>query len=187
MENDETGDGKTIDNWKRVGTWLKDNAGAGAALVGSLLTGNIPGAVAAGVSLVTGATGEANPDKVLTALQTDPGTLLRLRELAVQSDASIREHIRAMEELRQKDLQAEHHETQETVRAGDRAEDQLVRWTRPLQSWVSLLAAVGYGLGSKNPSIELLTLLLALPWAYAGLRQIGKGIDTMAASKGAKG
>lgn len=187
MSEPETSDGKTIDNWKRVGTWLKDNAGAGAALVGSLLTGNIPGAVAAGVSLVTGATGEANPDKVLQALQTDPGTLLRLRELAVQSDASIREHIRAMEELRQKDLQAEHHETQETVRAGDRAEDRLVRWTRPLQSWVSLLAAIGYGLGSKAPSIELLTLLLALPWAYAGLRQIGKGIDTMAATKGAKG
>lgn len=63
-------------DWKDVGAWLKDNAGAGAALVGSLLTGNIPGAVAAGVSMVSGATGEANPDKALAAMQSDPGTLL---------------------------------------------------------------------------------------------------------------
>lgn len=173
-------------DWKDVGAWLKDNAGAGAALVGSLLTGNIPGAVAAGVSMVSGATGEANPDKALAAMQSDPGTLLKLRELSVQNEASIREHIRAMEELRLKGLQAEHHETQETIRAGDKAEDRLVRWTRPLQSWASLLAAIGYGLWAKNPSLELLALLLALPWAYAGLRQIGKGMDTVAAVKAAK-
>lgn len=53
--------------WRDVGDWLKNNAGPGAALVGSLLTGNIPGAIAAGVSLVGGATGEANPDKSLAA------------------------------------------------------------------------------------------------------------------------
>ena len=173
-------------DWKDVGVWLKDNAGAGAALVGSLLTGNIPGAVAAGVAMVSGATGEASPDKAMAALQTDPGTLLKLRELAVQDEANIREHIRAMEELRLKDLQAEHHETQETIRAGDKAEDRLVRWTRPLQSWASLLAAIGYGLMSKSPSLELLALLLALPWAYAGLRQIGKVMDTVAAVKAGK-
>lgn len=173
-------------DWKDVGAWIKDNASAGAALVGSLLTGNIPGAVAAGVSLVSGATGEATPDKALLALQGDPATVLKLRELALQDEASIREHIRAMEELRLKDLAAEHHETQETVRAGDKAEDRLVRWTRPLQSWASLLAAIGYGLLSKSPSLELLALLLALPWAYAGLRQIGKGMDTVAAAKAAK-
>lgn len=170
-------------DWQGVGDWLKNNAGTGAALVGSLLTGNIPGAVAAGVSLVSSATGEANPEKALAALQTDAGTMLRLRELSVQNEASIREHIRAMEELRLKDAQAEHHETQETIRAGDRAEDRLVRWTRPVQSSVSLLAAIYYGLTSKTPSIELLTLLLVLPWAYAGLRQIGKGVDVLGARK----
>ena len=172
--------------WQDVGTWMKDNAGAGAALVGSLLTGNIPGAVAAGVSLVSGATGEAHPEKALAAMQSDPGTLLKLRELAVKEEAEIRQHIRAMEELRLKDAQAEHHETQETIRAGDKAEDRLVRWTRPLQSWASLAAALGYALMSKAPSMELLALLLALPWAYAGLRQIGKGMDTVAAAKAGK-
>lgn len=35
-------------DWKDVGSWLETNAGAGAALVGSLLTGNVPGAIAPG-------------------------------------------------------------------------------------------------------------------------------------------
>lgn len=40
-------------DWNGVGTWLKGNAGTGAALVGSLLTGNVPAAVVAGVALVS--------------------------------------------------------------------------------------------------------------------------------------
>lgn len=166
-------------NWSDVGDWLKNNAGTGAALVGSLLTGNIPGAVAAGVSLVTTATGEATPDKVLAQLQTEPGTVLKLRELAVQNDASIREHIRAMTELELKDQQAEHHETQETIRAGDQAEDAFVRRTRPGQSWLSLAAAIVYVFTMDHPDTTILGLLLTLPWAYAGLRQIGKGLQTI--------
>jgi hypothetical protein len=170
-------------DWTKVGDWLKNNAGTGATLIGSLLTGNVPGAVAAGVSLVSSATGEADPERALAAMQADPGVLLKLRELAVQEQASIREHIRAIEEQRLKDAQAEHKETQETVRAGDRAEDRFVRWTRPGQSWVSLGAALAYVFTREAPSMELLLLLLALPWAYAGLRQIGKGVDTLAAKK----
>lgn len=166
-------------DWKDVGAWLKENAGAGAALVGSLLTGNAPGAIAAGVALVSSATGEAAPEKALQALQGDPGTVLRLRELAVRDDENIREHIRLSEKQRLEDAQAEHRETQETVRAGDRAEDRFVRWTRPGQSWLSLIVALGYAVGSKSPSLELVALLLALPWAYAGLRQIGKGVDSL--------
>ncbi len=90
--------------WSEVGGWLKNNAGTGAALVGSLLTGNIPGAVAAGVALVIGATGEAMPDKVLHSLQTDPATVIRLRELAIQDDENIRAHIRALTEAELKGL-----------------------------------------------------------------------------------
>lgn len=50
--------------WQDVGDWIKRNAGPGAALVGSLVTGNIPGAVAAGVSIVSGATGTQHSDTV---------------------------------------------------------------------------------------------------------------------------
>lgn len=177
-------------DWKDVGGWLKNNAGTGAALVGSLLTGNIPGAVAAGVSLVSSATGEATPDKALAVLQADPATLLRLRELALQEEASIREHIRAMTEAQLKDEQAEHEQTQTTIRAGDAAEDPFVRRTRPGQSWLSLVAAlvyVGYCTAApQDIDATVLTLLLTLPWAYAGLRQVGKGMETMAAAKTAK-
>lgn len=172
-------------DWKSVGDWLKANAGPGAALVGSLLTGNIPGAVAAGVSMVSGATGESDPAKVLQSFQTDPATVVRLRELAVQEEASIREHIRTMAEAQLKDAQAEHHETQETIRNADRAEDRVVRWTRPGQSWLSLAAGIVY-VQKPEPSIEVAILLFTLPLAYAGLRQIGKGIDVVKAVKAPK-
>jgi hypothetical protein len=175
-----------IMEWKDVGQWLKENAGSGAALVGSLLTGNIPGAVAAGVSMIGSATGVATPDAALAALQGNPETLVKLKEIALANDISIREHIRAMTEAELKDRQAEHEQTQLTIRSGDNADDAFVRFTRPGQSWVSLIAALAYVFTNDNPDEWILTLLLTLPWAYAGLRQIGKGVDSMLARKGAK-
>lgn len=172
--------------WKDVGEWLKGNAGTGAALVGSLLTGNVPGAVAAGVALVSSATGHATPDEAMNAFQTDPATVVKLRELAIQDDANIREHIRLMTEAQLKDQQLEQEQTQLTVRAGDAAEDRFVRWTRPGQSWLSLGSAIAYVFVVADPRMEIVMLLLTLPWSYAGLRQIGKGIDVLAALKATK-
>lgn len=174
-------------DWKDVGEWLKSNAGSGAALVGSLLTGNIPGAVAAGVSLVSSATGQPTAAGALAQLQGDPSTVVRLRALALQDEASIREHLRAMTELQLTDQQAQHRETQETIRSGDNADDVFVRRTRPAQSWASLFAALFYVFYKDQPSVEILMLLLALPWTYAGLRQIGKGLDVMAAMRAKPG
>lgn len=171
-------------NWSIVGEWLKQNAGTGAALVGSLLTGNVPGAVAAGVAMVSSATGTADPGKALAQLQTDPATVVRLRELAIQEEAGIREHLRAMTELQLKDAQAEHEQTQATIRSGDNSADPFVRRTRPGQSWVSLFAALTYVFISVAPDVYVLGLLLTLPWAYAGLRQIGKGVDSFTAARG---
>lgn len=85
-----------MSDWGKVGGWLKDNAGTGAALVGSLLTGNAPGAIAAGISLVSGATGTDDPVKVLEQLQTNPDTAVKLKELALQDEENIRNHIREM-------------------------------------------------------------------------------------------
>ena len=173
-------------DWQTVGEWLKENAGTGAALVGSLLVGNVPGAVAAGVAMVSGATGQATPQKALEALQTDPQTVVRLRELAVQDEANIREHIRAMTEAELKDRQAEHHETQETIRSGDNSQDPFVRWTRPGLAWLSLIAALAYVFVADSPDATILGLLLTMPWAYAGLRQVGKGISAFTAARAAK-
>lgn len=173
--------------WEDVGNWLMTNAGSGAALVGSLLVGNVPGAIAAGVSLVGSATGHATPDEAMIAFQNDPATVTKLRELALQDEAGIREHVRAMTELQLKDSQAEQEQTQLTIRSGDNSDDVFVRRTRPGQSWVSLLAAlayVGYGaVTGKAVDGYVLAALLTLPWAYAGLRQIGKGVDVWAAAK----
>jgi len=171
-------------NWSEVGSWLKDNAGTGAALVGSLLTGNVPGAVAAGVALVGSATGTNDPAKALAALQGDPATLLKLRELAVQEEASIREHIRTMEEMRLKDEQAAHEQQQLTIRGGDNAEDEYVRHTRPMmarQSWYATMAyiLVFEGLNSSKvfeggANWDLAMILLAPAAAYLGFRSLDK-------------
>lgn len=166
-------------SWSDVGAWLKGNAGAGASLVGALLTGNIPGAVAAGVSLVSSATGSSDPVVALQALQQDPATLVRLRELALQDEASIREHIRDMVKMELDDAQAAHEATQKTIQSGDNAEDVVVRRTRPLQSWLSLVGALVYVAMVPTPDTTVLGLLLTLPWAYAGLREIGKGINSL--------
>ena len=167
-------------DWKSVGEWLKANAGAGASLVGSLLTGNVPGAVAAGVAMISSATGTADPAKALEALQSDPGTVLKLRELAVQEAESIRNHIQAMEELRLKDEQAAHAEQQETIRSGDRAEDEYVRHTRPLMARQSWYATAIYIIGFEalkalevfkvGATFDLAMIIIAPAAAYLGFR-----------------
>lgn len=171
-------------DWKEVGSWLSKNAGAGAALVGSLLVGNVPGAVAAGVSLVSSATGESDPEKVLMALQSEPGTLLKLRELAMQNEEQIREHIRQMTEMELKDKQAEHREQQETIRSGDNSTDPYVRHTRPMmarQSWyITALYVVIFdgahrlGYFKEPASLEMAMLLMAPAAAYLGFRSLDK-------------
>lgn len=79
--------------WDKVGDWLKTNGGGVAGLVGSLLVGNVPGAVLAGVNLVTQATGSDDPDTALAQLQGNPDALLKLREISTANEASIRDHI----------------------------------------------------------------------------------------------
>ncbi|WP_375581751.1 hypothetical protein ABWH88_02025 [Marinobacter adhaerens] len=173
-------------DWSSVGSWIKENAGTGASLVGSLLTGNVPGAVAAGVSLVSGATGTDDPDKAMQQLQGNPDALVKLKELAYRNEDSIRRHIEEMERLKLEDAQARHRTTQETIRAGDVAEDSFVRRTRPGQSWVSLFAALAYVFVNDQPDVMILGALLTLPWAYAGLRQVGKGVDSVAGAMKAR-
>lgn len=173
-----------MSTWSDVGAWLRANAGTGAALVGSLLTGKVPGAVAAGVSLVSSATGTDDPAQALAALQKDPQVIVKLRELANQEQDSIRKHIAEMKRMELEDEQREHETTQQTIRNADRAEDPFVRRTRPGQSWVSLFAALAYVFTSEAPDLYVLAALLTLPWAYAGLRQVGKGIDSLAGTIG---
>lgn len=171
-------------SWSKVGEWLKGNAGTGAALVGSLLTGNVPGAVAAGVALVGSATGTDDPVKALQSLQQDPATVIRLRELAVQEESSIRQHIQAIHEADLKDQQEAHRQQQETIRTGDTAEDEYVRHTRPMMARQSWYATAGYLIAFEGfkafevtqigANFELAALLIAPAAAYLGFRTVDK-------------
>ena len=175
-------------NWNDVGDWLKKNATTGTALVGSLLTGNVPAAVAAGVALVSSATGQTEPSKVLAALQGDPETFLKLKELAFKESDSIRLHIQALTEAELKDAQAAHTEQQQTIRGGDQASDEYVRHTRPMMARQSWYAAVVYmvsfevlkslGVYSGGASFDIAALLLAPAGAYLGFRSIDKFAGT---------
>ncbi len=170
--------------WSDVGDWLKRNAGPGAALVGSLLTGNIPGAVSAGISLVSSATGTTEPDLAIQHLQANPEAMVKLKELAFREADSIRAHIQAMEEARLKDEQAAHEQQQETIRSGDNAQDEYVRQTRPMmarQSWyatasyiVLFEAGKAFDLIKTGAVMELAMVLMAPAAAYLGFRSLDK-------------
>lgn len=169
-------------DWSDVGKWLKDNAAGGAMLVGSLLAGNVPGAIAAGAALVSSATGTTDPAAALKSLQADPATMVKLKELAAQEEAHIRDNLRLMEEARLKDAQLAHSEQQQTIRAGDTTEDEYVRHTRPLmarQSWYGMalyivLAELGEKAGWINDgaSFELAALIGSPALAYIGFRSM---------------
>jgi len=163
-----------MSTWKEVGEWLKSNAMDGANLVGSLLTGNIPNAIASGVSLISGATGYAEPDKALNALQKDPQALLRLKDMAYQNESSIRSHLLEMERIRLQDAQLEQKETQDTIRAGDKADDIFVRSTRPGMAWLGLLGSIAYVILMPSPNEKVFDGLMMLPYIYMGLRTFDK-------------
>lgn len=181
-------------NWTDVGTWVKENAGTGAALIGSLIAGNVPGAVAAGVSLVSGATGTDDPAKALAALQQDPQTVIRLKKLYYQNETSIRAHIEAMHLADLKDAQDEQQETQKTIRGGDVAQDEYVRHTRPRMARQSWVATVVYCLGCLLVhifteagdvfNIYLAGFLSAPAWAYLGFRTGDKFAQALGMRKG---
>lgn len=166
-------------DWKEVGNWIKSNAGTGVSLVGSLLTGNVPGAIAAGAALVSGATGTDDPAQALEALQSDPATRVRLKELYYQNEQEIRKHLETLELARLKDSQEEHRETQETIRGGDQATDEYVRRTRPTMAKQSWTATIAYCIGSFGVhaitsndifNLAIAGVLSAPAWAYLGLR-----------------
>jgi hypothetical protein len=170
-------------SWSKVGDWVKDNAGTGATLVGSLLTGNVPSAVAAGISLVSSATGSDNPDIALKQLQNNPETLLKLKELVYKEEDSIRNHIKDMKQIELEDAQKEHEQTQTTIRNGDNSDDKVVRYVRPSHATISLISAIAYVFTQTTVDFAVLGALLTLPLTYAGLRGIDKTMATLKQSK----
>ena len=170
-------------DWSKVGTWLKNNSHNGTALIGALLTGNVPGAIAAGAGMVSSVTGTTDPIIALSRLKEDPTLLVELERIAADKESHIRDHIEEMTRLQLEDLQHEHTETQETVRSGDSSLDETIRQVRPNMAKQSWTATIAYALGCF--SLRALTdtdifdpymaMLLCSPaWAYLGLRTTDK-------------
>ena len=160
-------------NWSDVGGFLKENKTGVASLVGSLLTGNVVGAVSAGASMVAQATGTTDPDQALAELKKNHDAMLRLEEIAAAREAEVNRHLESVMALELQDKQRSHSETQQTIRKGDNAEG-AVKYVRPLHATASLFAGIAYVFVTDSPELAIIGAFLTLPTTYAGLREIGK-------------
>ena len=160
-------------NWSDVGSFLKQNQKGVAGLVGSLLTGNVVGAVSAGASMVAQATGTTDPEQALVTLKSNPDALVRLEEIAAAREAEVNRHLESVMALELQDKQRSHSETQQTIRNGDNAEG-AVKYVRPTHATLSLVAGIVYAFITESPDLMILGAFLTLPFTYAGLRAIDK-------------
>ena len=160
-------------NWSKVGDFIKDNAGNGAALIGTLLTGGTGPAIAAAISMVSNATGTNDPEKALQALSDKPELMVELERIRLKRATEIDSHIATMELAKIEDAQKAHEQTQLTVRNGDNQKG-AIKWVRPVHATASLTAAIFYVFYAIVIDWAVLTALLALPTTYAGLREFGK-------------
>lgn len=174
-----------MSKWAKVASFLKENATEGVALVGAMLSGNVPAAVAAGAAMVQSATGTSNEQDALKQLETNPDAVIRLKELTYQNEQDVRRHIEAIELARLEDEQLRHAETQKTIRAGDTATDERIRMVRPAMAKQSWLATIAYCLGcfgvraiTGDDIFDALiaATLFAPAGAYLGLRTVDKGL-----------
>ena len=166
-------------SWSDVGGWIKENAGNGAALVGSLLTGNVAGAVAAGVSMVSGVTGTTNPEKALKVLQADPKLLIELERVKNERAQEINRHIETIALAEIEDKQKEHETTAKVIVEGQKvATGWLEKNSRPLMAWCSLgftFWYLGYAL-VEDVTVSEIGLIVASGgyFAWMGLRSLDK-------------
>ncbi len=128
---------------------------------------------------VLGASREKKELMVTRALQQlPPEAMVELEKLKVELE---KEQTRR-QELVLTDKQTSHHETQTTVREGDKAQDQYVRRTRPMQArqsfWAGTIYVIGlsaanvFGLADSGPDISIALVLYALAFSYHGLRTL---------------
>lgn len=156
-------------SWDKVGDFIKDNAGAGASILGALLTGGSTAAISSAISIVAGVTGTTEPDKALAALKNSPNLMMELEVAKLKRETEIDKHVFDMAKI----SSGEHEQTQLTVRNGDNQKG-AIKWVRPLHATVSLVAAIAYVFNAATVDWMVLTALLALPTSYAGLREFGK-------------
>lgn len=96
--------------------------------------------------------------------------------------AEMEKEITRRQELALADKQAEHHETQETIRAGDKAEDPYIRKTRPLMArqsfwgmiaYIFIFEAIKAYVPAASGADPWMALTIGTPaFAYLGLRTL---------------
>ncbi len=160
-------------SWDKVGQFLSENVQNGVGLIGSLLTGNVPGAVSAGIAMVSQATGTVDPDMALEQLVNSPDSMLALKRIQLEKRIEINRHIEVMTKAELEDKQKEHTTTQATIQNSDNSEG-LIKWNRPLQAWFMLFVASLYLFKADVVQWEILTVILTIPFSYNGLRSIDK-------------
>ncbi|AZQ10145.1 hypothetical protein [Shewanella khirikhana] len=127
---------------------------------------------------VLGMTGSQKEAALARELQKLPAeSLVELERLKIEMDREVTRR----QQLAYEDAQSQHRETQETIRAGDKAEDPYIRTTRPLMArqsmWATMLyclgmealRATGYGSGVD---VAVAALLSSPAWAFLGLRTL---------------
>jgi len=124
------------------------------------------------ISTAKAITGQSDGEVAVEAIIKDPALQLQYQQ------ALIAERVK-YQELSYQDKQAAHKEQQDTIRAGDKAEDEYVRHTRPMmarQSWygtaiyvlvMEILKAASYGTGADW---QIALVLMSPAAAYLGFR-----------------
>ncbi len=126
-----------------------------------------------------GATKEQKTLSITRDLQSlPPESFVELQRI----NAELEKEKTRRQELTLADNQAEHHETQETIRAGDKAEDPYIRKTRPLMArqsfwgmiaYIFIFEAIKACVPTANGADPWMALTIGTPaFAYLGLRTI---------------
>ena len=150
--------------------WLKKLAGYAPDIAAAIASGGTSLAVtglrilgnelldneSATESEVAKAVQGASPDQMITLTRVN--NEFKLEKLRIESQ----------------DKQSEHKTTQETIKSGDNSDSVIVRLTRPLHATASLLYCFYYIDTHNTVDVMVVSALLALPFAYSGLRQLGK-------------
>lgn len=166
-------------SWSKVGGWLKDNAGNGAALVGALLTGGASSAIAMGISMVSGVTGTNDPQKALAALQADPKLIVELERVKNERQHEVNRHIESMALAELEDKQKEHDTTARVIVEGQKVADGwFEKNSRPAMAWASIIFTFWYlGYSLVNDAMVSEFGLIAASggyFAWMGLRSLDK-------------
>ena len=169
-------------NWSEVGDFIKDNAGNGAALIGTLLTGGTGPAIAAAISMVSSATGTNDPEQALQALSDKPELMVKLEQIRLQRATEIDKHIETMELARINDRQKEHQATSNLMIEGQKvASSGFEKKSRPAMAWLCLVSTIVYGfyalVNNLTPDLIVLGTISGGYLAWMGLRSIDKRIE----------